>query len=131
MSTQIEYRAVKDLKPYANNPRTHSPKQIRQIADSIRRFGWTNPVLIDGSDGVIAGHGRLEAAKFLDMSVVPTLRFAHMSEAEKRAYIIADNRLAERAGWDDDLLAIELRDLASLDLDFDCPSSDELGPTVI
>jgi len=76
-------------------------------------------VLIDGADGVIAGHGRLEAAKLLDMTEVPTLRFAEMSEAEKRAYIIADNRLAERAGWDEDLLAFELRDLSSLDLDFD------------
>jgi ParB-like chromosome segregation protein Spo0J len=95
---EVKEVAISDLKPYANNPRTHSKKQIRQIADSIDRFGWTNPVLVDGDGGVIAGHGRIGAAKLLGLKAVPVLRLDHMSEAEKRAYIIADNRLAENAG---------------------------------
>lgn len=115
--TKIETLAVNALAPYANNPRTHSKKQIRQIARSIERFGWTNPILIDGKGGIIAGHGRLEAAKHLGLSKVPVLRIDHMSEAEKRAYVIADNRLAENAGWDRELLAIELG--ALLEIDFD------------
>ncbi|MCK8465190.1 site-specific DNA-methyltransferase [Aliiroseovarius sp. S1339] len=115
---RIEPRRVSDLKPYANNPRTHSKKQIRQIADSITTFGWTNPVLIDADGGVIAGHGRLEAAKLLGMPEVPALQLDHMSEAEKRAYIIADNKLAENAGWDDELLAIELQGLLEMDIGF-------------
>ncbi|MAB14726.1 DNA modification methylase [Parvibaculum indicum] len=108
---QIENVAIAALKPYARNPRTHSKKQLKQIEDSIRRFGWTNPVLIDREGGVIAGHGRLEAAKAMGLREVPAIRFDHMSEAEKRAYVIADNRLAENAGWDRELLAIELQDL--------------------
>lgn len=112
-------RPVADLKPYANNPRTHSKKQIRQIADSIREFGWTNPVLTDADGGVIAGHGRVEAARLLGMTEVPVLLLDHMSEARKRAYIIADNKLAENAGWDTDLLAIELQGLLDLSIDFD------------
>lgn len=114
----IEIKPVSDLKPYANNPRTHSKKQIRQVADSINTFGWTNPILIDAGGGIIAGHGRLEAAKMLGMSDVPVLRLDHMSEAEKRAYIIADNKLAENAGWEDNLLAIELQGLLELDVGF-------------
>lgn len=114
----IETKPVSDLKPYVNNPRTHSKKQIRQVADSINTFGWTNPILIDAGGGIIAGHGRLEAAKMLGMSDVPVLRLDHMSEAEKRAYIIADNKLAENAGWDDGLLAIELQGLIDLDVRF-------------
>lgn len=99
---------LSDLKPYTNNPRTHSKKQTRQIADSIKAFGWTNPVLIDADGGVIAGHGRIEAAKLLGIKEAPVLRLDHMTEAQKRAYIIADNKLAEKAGWDEDLLSIEL-----------------------
>tara|TARA_R110000850_G_scaffold209809_3_gene335799 strand:- start:1714 stop:3045 length:1332 start_codon:yes stop_codon:yes gene_type:complete len=110
---------VEQLKPYANNPRTHSKKQIRQIADSIREFGWTNPVLVDADGGVIAGHGRIAAAKLLGMTDVPVLRLEHMSEGQRRAYIIADNKLAENAGWDTDLLAIELQGLLDLSIDFD------------
>ncbi len=117
--TQYPSAPVDQLKPYANNPRTHSKKQIRQIADSIREFGWTNPVLIDAGGGVIAGHGRIAAAKLLGITDVPVLRLEHMSEAQKRAYIIADNKLAENAGWDSDLLKIELQGLLDLSIDFD------------
>lgn len=105
------------LRPYANNPRTHSKKQIRQIAASIEEFGWTNPILVDAENGVIAGHGRLEAAKHLGLDEVPVLRIEHMTEAQKRAYIIADNKLAENAGWDEELLKIELGTLVELDID--------------
>ncbi|RJF88613.1 DNA methylase N-4 [Oleomonas cavernae] len=114
----IEMVPVSSLRPYARNPRTHTKKQIRQIAESIRTFGWTNPILVDGEDGVIAGYGRLEAAKQLGIERVPIIRLANMTEARKRTYIIADNRLAELAGWDDNLLAIELQGLLEIDLDF-------------
>ena len=97
---KIELIPTSELKPYRNNARTHSRKQIRQIAESIKRFGFNNPVLIDDDAQIIAGHGRVEAAKQLGLAVIPTLRLSHLSEAEKRAYIIADNRLAEKAGWD-------------------------------
>lgn len=109
---------VSDLRPYANNPRTHSPRQIRQIARSIERFGWTNPILIDAENGVIAGHGRLAAAKQLGITEVPVMRLDQMSAADKRAYIIADNKLAQNAGWDEELLAIEFRGLLDLDVDY-------------
>ncbi len=113
----IEYIAPGDLRPYAKNARRHSKKQIRQIADSIKTFGWTNPVLIDGERGIIAGHGRIEAAKLLGLGQVPTLLIDHLSEAEKRAYILADNKLAENASWDREALAIELQGLIELDFD--------------
>jgi DNA modification methylase len=116
---QIESLPLVLLKPYARNPRTHSPKQIQQIANSIREFGFTNPVLIDADGGVIAGHGRIEAAKALGITQVPTLRLDRMTEAQKRAYIIADNKLAENAGWDRHLLALELQFLTNLELEFD------------
>jgi ParB-like chromosome segregation protein Spo0J len=119
VDSNIEWVRPESLKPYAGNPRTHSAKQIRQIADSIRTFGFTNPVLVDNDHGVIAGHGRIAAAKLLGIERVPTLRLAQMNEAEKRAYIIADNRLAENAGWDRELLAIEFKYLEELDLEFD------------
>lgn len=110
---------VRDLTPYGNNPRTHTKKQIRQIADSLTKFGWTNPILIDETGMILAGHGRLEAAKLLGKTEVPTIALADMSEAEKRAYIIADNRLAEKAGWDEELLAIEFQFLTEHIPDFD------------
>lgn len=113
----LEHRAPTSLRPYARNARKHSKKQVRQIADSIERFGFTNPVLISDDDEIIAGHGRVEAAKLLNLATVPTLRLSHLSEAERRAYILADNKLALNAGWDQDLLAIELQ--ALIDLDFD------------
>ncbi len=116
---RLESMAVADLRPHDRNPRTHSKKQVEQIAESIRRFGFTNPVLVDRDGQVIAGHGRIEAAKLLGMATVPVLRLEHMTEAEKRAYVIADNRLAELAGWDNDLLALELSAVAELDGDFD------------
>ena len=116
---QIQHRPTASLSLRRGNPRTHSEKQIRQIATSIKTFGFTNPILIDASGTVIAGHGRLRAAKQLGMETVPTLQLEHLSEAQVRAYVIADNRLAELAGWDKDLLAIELQGLVEMDLDFD------------
>ena len=115
----ITYRRPQELAPAPRNARTHSKKQIRQIAASIERFGFTNPVLLDGEDRVLAGHARIEAAKLLKIDEVPTIRLADMSEAERRAYVIADNRLAELAGWDRALLALEFQYIAELDLDFD------------
>ena len=110
---------VSSLRPYSRNARTHSPKQIAQIAASIRTFGFNNPVLVDKDEAIIAGHGRVAAAKSLGLETVPVIRLEHMSEAEKRAYILADNKLAEKAGWDAEILAIELQNLFDLDLDFD------------
>lgn len=116
---KISYRKVDDLKPYAGNARTHSDKQITQIAASIRQFGFTNPVLIDGGSGIVAGHGRVAAARKLGIVDVPVIELAHLSDAERRAYVIADNRLAELAGWDREILAIELQALSDMELDFD------------
>ena len=115
----IVYQSTNALKPRSTNPRTHSNKQINQIAVAMRRFGFTNPILIDDSNGIIAGHGRLEAAKSIGLDQVPTVRLSAMSEAEIRAYVIADNKLAENAGWDRDLLGIELKYLSELEIDFD------------
>ncbi len=111
-----EMVGVSTLKPYARNARTHSRRQIKKIAASIERFGFVNPVLIDESHQIIAGHGRVAAAKLLGWPEVPVLRIAHLSDVEKRAYILADNRLAEEAGWDREILAIELQGL--IDTDF-------------
>ena len=105
------------LRPYALNARTHSTKQVKQIAASIERFGFTNPVLVSDAGEIIAGHGRVEAAKLLGIKRVPTLALSHLSEAERRAYILADNKLALNAGWDKEVLAIELQ--ALIDLEFD------------
>ena len=115
----IEPRSISSLKLRRSNPRTHSDKQIRQIADSIETFGFTNPVLIDATDTVIAGHGRVRAAKRLGIRQVPTVRLEHLTPEQVRAYVIADNKLAECAGWDRDLLAIEFQELSEIDLDFD------------
>lgn len=112
-------RDIALLKPHARNARTHSKKQIDQIMRSIEKFGFTNPVLIDGDDRIIAGHGRVAAAKKLGMMSVPVLRLDGLSEADRRAYIIADNRLAELAGWDRELLGLELGDLGKLVPDLD------------
>jgi len=116
---EIQQSPVEALKPYERNARTHSRKQIQQIAKSILQFGFVNPVLIDTNNRIIAGHGRVEAARSLGLVTVPTLCLDHLSEPEKRAYIIADNRLAELAGWDRDILAIEFQHLSDIDLDFD------------
>src|SRR3981189_1303116 len=115
----VVYQAVGALKPRATNPRTHSKKQIDQLANAIRRIGFTNPRLVDDANGIIAGHGRVEAAKMVGLDQVPTVRLSDMSEAEIRAYVIADNRLAENAGWDRALLGIELQYLTELEIDFD------------
>jgi ParB-like chromosome segregation protein Spo0J len=96
----VEHVSPGALRPYAGNARTHSKRQIRKIAKSIERFGFCNPVLIDDNLQIIAGHGRVEAAKLIGMQAVPTVRLSHLNEADKRAYILADNRLAEDAGWD-------------------------------
>jgi len=114
---QIEMRDPKSLRPYVRNARTHSPKQIRQIADSIRRFGFVNPILIDADGDIIAGHGRLAAAELLGLREVPVLPVTHLTPEEKRAYILADNRLAEKAGWDKEILAIELQALVEFDFE--------------
>src|ERR1700682_222590 len=115
----VVYQDIAALKPRPGNPRTHSKKQIAQIANAIRRFGFTNPVLVDDANGIIAGHGRAEAAKAVGLDQVPTVRLSAMSEAEIRAYVIADNRLAENAGWDRALLGLELQYLTELEIDFD------------
>jgi hypothetical protein len=116
---RVEWAAVDSLKPCRSNARTHTRKQIRQIARSIERFGFVNPVLIDERAEIIAGHGRVEAAKLLGLAEVPTLRYAHLSEADKRAYRMADNKLAENAGWDPEILSIELDALIKLDFDIE------------
>lgn len=118
-SKQIIEMAVSDLRPYHRNARTHSKKQIKLIAASLERFGFTNPVLVDGSGQIIAGHGRVEAAKLLDLKTVPCLRIDHLTPTEQRAYVIADNKLALNAGWDEELLGLELKELAAENLDLD------------
>lgn len=115
---KIVYQDTSALKPRGRNPRTHSEKQLLQIARSIETFGFTNPVLVDGDNRIIAGHGRVEAAQRLALGQVPTVRFDHMTPAQVRAYVIADNKLAENAGWDRDILALELKEL-SIELDID------------
>lgn len=115
----IEQIAICDLQPWVRNARTHSKKQVRQIADSIEAFGFTNPVLIDEHRTILAGHGRVAGAKLLGMREVPCLRLDYMNDDEKRAYVLADNKLALNAGWDDDLLAAELGALMASGLEFD------------
>ena len=116
---KIETRKVAELIPYVNNSRTHSDEQVAQIAASIKEFGWTNPILIDEKDSIIAGHGRLMAARKLGHETVPAIRLEKLTEAQKKAYVIADNRLALNAGWDMELLKIELQNLQELDFDLD------------
>ena len=110
---------VKNLIPYANNSRTHSDEQVAQIAASIKEFGFTNPVLIDGEGGIIAGHGRVMAARKLGLDEVPCIVLSHLSEAQKKAYIIADNQLPLNAGWDLDMLRVEIENLQEMDFDLD------------
>ena len=121
---KIEHTPVRELRPYAANARTHSKKQVKQIARSIAKFGFCNPVLIDDTKQIIAGHGRVEAAKLLGIDAVPTCQLSHLSETDKRAYILADNKLAEKAGWDKELLAIELQGLIELDVDIELTGFD-------
>jgi DNA modification methylase len=124
----VEYRPLDSLIGYARNARTHSDEQIAEIASSIREFGWTNPILVDGDNGVIAGHGRILAARKLGLDKVPVIELAHLTSTQKRAYILADNKLALNAGWDSELLALELKDLqeAGYDLGLTGFHADEL-----
>ena len=108
---KIVYKKTEDLIPYARNSRTHDEAQVAQIAASIKEFGFTNPILLDGENGIIAGHGRVLAAQKLGETKVPTIELAHLNEHQKRAYIIADNKLALNAGWDNTMLALEISDL--------------------
>lgn len=131
---KIEHRRVGDLRPNKRNPRTHNRKQRRLIAKSIRRFGFTNPIGIDDDDMVVYGHGRLAAAELLGMEFVPTIRLSHLTRDELRALMIADNQLAALAGWDDEMLAIELQYLVEVDFDielvgFEAPEIDHLIET--
>lgn len=122
---QIEYRATAALMPYARNARTHSDEQVAQIATSIVEFGWTNPVLVDGQNGIIAGHGRVMAAKKLGIDKVPVIELSHLTPAQKRAYVIADNKLAENAGWDRDVLRQEIQSLDTGEIDLAVIGFDE------
>ena len=119
LADRIELWPIDKLRPYERNPRTHSEAQVDQIAASMVEFGWTNPILIDENAGILAGHGRLLAAGKLGLAEVPVIRFEHLSEAQKRAYILADNQIALQAGWDDALLAEELAWLRDERFDLD------------
>jgi len=116
---EIVEKPLSELKTRRSNPRTHGKMQVRKIADSIQKFGFVTPILVDGDNVIIAGHGRLEAAKLLGLKSVPTLMVDHLTPAEVRAYVIADNKLASLAGWDKKLLALEIAEIADLDVDFD------------
>ena len=117
VASKIELRQIGSLKPYPGNARRHSKRQVKQIARSIQRWGFTNPVLVSDENEIMAGHGRVMAAKEIGLQEIPTLRLSHLSPTERRAYVIADNKLALNAGWDTDILAIELQSL--IDLNFD------------
>ncbi len=125
VAIKISTVPINSLIPYARNARTHSDAQVAQIAASIREFGWTNPVLLDGEKGIIAGHGRVLAARKLGIEEVPCIELSHLTEAQKRAYILADNKLAENAGWDPDLLKLELGELRELGMDLSLTGFDE------
>jgi ParB-like chromosome segregation protein Spo0J len=116
---RIEMMRTADLIPYARNSRTHSEAQVTQIAGSIREFGFTNPVLIDADNGIIAGHGRVMAAQLLGVDKVPCIRLSHLTDTQRKAYIIADNKLALNSGWDESMLGLELSDLREADFDLD------------
>jgi ParB-like chromosome segregation protein Spo0J len=119
LADRIELWAIDRLRPYERNPRTHSEAQVDQIAASMVEFGWTNPILIDENAGILAGHGRLLATRKLGLAEVPVIRFEHLSEAQKRAYVLADNQIALQAGWDDALLAEEVTWLRDERFDLD------------
>jgi ParB-like chromosome segregation protein Spo0J len=119
MTPKIETRSVADLIPYASNSRTHSDAQVAQIAASIKEFGWTNPILIDGENTIIAGHGRLLAARKLGLDKVPAIVLDHLTKPQQRALVIADNQLALNAGWDMDMLKAEIENLKLDDFDID------------
>jgi ParB-like chromosome segregation protein Spo0J len=125
MTLNIQQRAVTDLIPYIANSRTHSDAQVAQIAASIKEFGWTNPILVSGDDSIIAGHGRLMAARKLGMEEVPVIVLDHLSKAQQRALVIADNQLALNAGWDMDMLKAEIEDLQLDDFDLNILGFDD------
>jgi ParB-like chromosome segregation protein Spo0J len=132
---RIEMWPLERLRPYERNARTHSPEQVAQIAASIQEFGFTNPLLVDGSDGILAGHGRLAAAKDMGLAEVPVIVLDHLSAEQRRAYILTDNQLALNAGWDTDMLSLELGELGELGFDlsllgFDDEQLAELAPEV-
>jgi len=116
---KIVYKKTEDLIPYARNSRTHDEGQVAQIAASIKEFGFTNPILLDGQNGIIAGHGRVLAAQHLGEIKVPTIELSHLTNEQKRAYVITDNKLALNAGWDNELLALEINDLKDVGYDLD------------
>lgn len=128
MKLKIEYRKVSDLLPYARNARTHSDAQVSQLAASIKEFGFNNPVAVDGEGMILCGHGRVMAAQKLGMTEIPTVCLSHLSDTQKKAYILADNKLALNAGWDNDMLKVELEDLkfSNFDLDLVGFSTEEL-----
>lgn len=122
---KVVYKPTGDLIPYANNSRTHSDEQVAQVAASIKEFGFTNPILIDERDGIIAGHGRLMAAKKLKLTEVPTITLEGLTDAQRKAYVIADNKLALNSGWDNEILSLEIEQLKDLDFDIDLLGFDE------
>jgi DNA modification methylase len=122
---QVSHRLLEDLIPYARNARTHSDAHVAQIAGSIREFGWTVPVLLDGANGIIAGHGRVLAARKLGLAAVPCIELAHLTDLQRRAYILADNKLALNAGWDEEMLGLELAELQAGDFDLSLTGFDE------
>ena len=125
MKLEITYKPASDLIPFVNNSRTHSDEQVQQIAASIKEFGFTNPILLDEEGGIIAGHGRLQAARLLGLDEVPTITLAGLDELQKRAYVIADNKLALNAGWDAELLQLEIQNLQDKDFDISLLGFDE------
>lgn len=127
---QVVYKSVDELIPYVNNARTHSDKQVTQIAASIKEFGFNNPILLDGTNGVVAGHGRLMAAKKLKIKDVPCIELSHLSETQKKAYILADNKIALNADWDEKLLSSELEDLGANGVDFNCIGFDDIDAEI-
>ena len=137
MATDIIMQPTASLIPYANNARTHSDAQIKQIAASIQSFGFTNPVLVDGQNGIIAGHGRILAAELLGLSEVPTICLPHLTNTAKRAYVLADNRIAINSGWDMETLAVEVQRIIDDgrydvgDLGFDSAEVDEMLKSII
>jgi ParB-like chromosome segregation protein Spo0J len=122
---KIQEIEIEKLIPYARNSRTHSDEQVAQIAASIKEFGWTNPILVDGEAGIIAGHGRLAAARKLGLKKIPVIELSHLTPTQKKALIIADNKLALNAGWDSDMLALEFEELNIEGFDLDLLGFDE------
>ena len=128
---QVEQIGIETLIPYANNARTHSEAQVAQIAASIREFGFNNPVLIDEQSSIIAGHGRVLAARKLELDAVPCIRLNHLSDTQRRAYIIADNKIAMNAGWDNELLVLELKELTEFGVDLDAIGFDSVETNIL